>query len=178
MFLYDLIHVRSIVHESGCVDFLQGGGCEFILYRHLPQLVKYLNIDSMRIYLRAEEFLSDDDMEKLTPNPPHYVGSQIVETLVKLVKQNGAKGLKKFLSALKKSVEAGYHSGHKELLELLEKDRSSTEKSAEMNLSLKEADSNFPELNNGQIFCSQLWGPSPKGGSGSYGRSLVEPGNR
>ena len=110
-------------------------------------MVEYLNIDSMRIYLRAEEFLSDDDMEKLTPNPPHYVGSQIVETLVKLVKQNGAKGLKKFLSALKKSVEAGYHSGHKELLELLEKDRS-TEKSAEMNLSLKEAGSNSPELNN------------------------------
>ena len=110
--------------------------------------MEFLNVDSIRIYLRAEEFLSDDDMEKLTPNPPHYVGSQIVETLVKLVKQNGAKGLKKFLSALKKSVDAGYHSGHKELLELLEKDRSSTVNSAEMNLSLKEAGSNSPRPNN------------------------------
>ena len=107
-----------------------------------------MNIDSMRVYLRAEEFLSEDDMEKLTPNPPHYVGSQIVETLVKLVKQNGAKGLKKFFSALKKSVEAGYHSGHEELLELLEKDRSSTEKSADINLSLSEAGSNSLRLNN------------------------------
>ena len=109
--------------------------------------MEYLNVDSIRIYLRAEEFLSEDDMEKLKPHPPHYVGSQIVETLVKLVKQNGAKGLKKFLTALKKSVEAGYHSGHEELLELLEKDRS-TEKSAEINLSLSEADGNSPRLNN------------------------------
>ena len=110
--------------------------------------MEYLNVDSIRIYLRAEEFLSEDDMEKLKPHPPDYVGSRIVETLVKLVKQNGAKGLKKFLSALKKSVEAGYHSGHEELLELLEKDRSSTEKSAEINLSLSEADGNSPRLNN------------------------------
>ena len=27
-------------------------------------------------------------------------------------------------------------------------------------------------------FCSQLWGPSPNGESGSCGRSLVESGNR
>ena len=54
--------------------------------------MKHLDVDSMRIYLRAEEFLSDDDMEKLTPNPPHYVGSQIVETLVKIVKER-AKGV-------------------------------------------------------------------------------------
>ena len=44
-------------------------------------------------------------------------------------------------------VEAGYHSGHKELLELLEKDCSSTVNSAEMNLSLKEAGSNSPRPN-------------------------------
>ena len=132
------------------------GGCEFLLYRHLPQLVRLLNIESIRMYLIAEEFLSEDDMEKLTPNPPHYVGSQIVETLVKLVKQNGTEGLIKFLSALKKSVDAGYHSGHKELLELLENDCSSTQKSAKKNLSLKEAGSNSPELNNpvGLIECS------------------------
>ena len=109
--------------------------------------MKHLDVDSMRVYLRAEEFLSDDDMEKLTPNPPHYVGSQIVETLVKLVKQNGTGGLTKFLSALKKSVNAGYHSGHKELLELLEKG-SSMNNSVEINVSLKEAGSNSSGLNN------------------------------
>ena len=113
--------------------------------------MKHLDVDSMRIYLRAEEFLSDDDIEKLTPNPPHYVGSQIVETLVKLVKlvkQNGTGGLTKFLSALKKSVDAGYHSGHKELLELLEKGSNMDDKSVEINVSLKEASSNSSGLNN------------------------------
>ena len=110
--------------------------------------MKHLNVDSMRIYLRAEEFLSDDDMEKLTPNPPHYVGSQIVETLVKIVKKNGMGGLTKFLSALKKSVDAGYHSGHKELLELLEKGSNMDDKSVEINVSLKEAGSNSSGLNN------------------------------
>ena len=110
--------------------------------------MKHLDVDSMRIYLRAEEFLSDDDMEKLTPNPPHYVGSQIVETLVKIVKKNGMGGLTKFLSALKKSVDAGYHSGHKELLELLEKGSNMDDKSVEINVSLKEAGSNSSGLNN------------------------------
>lgn len=110
--------------------------------------MKHLNVDSMRIYLRAEEFLSDDDMEKLKPHPPDYVGSQIVETLVKLVKQNGTGGLMKFLSALKKSVDAGYHSGHKELLELLEKGSNMDDKSVEINVSLKEAGNNSSGLNN------------------------------
>ena len=110
--------------------------------------MKHLNVDSMRIYLRAEEFLSDDDMEKLKPHPPDYVGSQIVETLVKLVKQNGTGGLMKFLSALKKSVDAGYHSGHKELLELLEKGSNMDDKSVEINVSLKEAGSTSSGLNN------------------------------
>ena len=100
------------------------------------------------MYLIAEEFLSDDDMEKLTPNPPHYVGSQIVETLVKIVKGKGERGLEKFLSALRKSVNAGYQPGHKELLGLLEKDLSSTKQSPEMNASPEEVSSNSrPGLN-------------------------------
>ena len=122
------------------------GGCEFLLYRYLPQLVHLLNIESIRVYLIAEEFLSEDDMEKLTPNPPHYVGSQIVETLVKIVKRKGAKGLEKFLSALRKSVDAGYQPGHEELLELFKKDCLSTKHSPEMNLPLEEVGSDSQRL--------------------------------
>ena len=121
------------------------GGCEFLLYRHLPQLVRLLNIESIRMYLIAEEFLSEDDMEKLTPNPPHYVGSQIVETLVKIVKRKGERGLEKFLSALRKSVDDGYQPGHEELLELLEKDCLNTKQSPEMGLPLEEVSSTKEE---------------------------------
>ena len=107
-----------------------------------------LKIESIRVYLIAEEFLSNDDMEKLTPNPPHYVGSQIVETLVKIVKGKGERGLEKFLSALRKSVNAGYQPGHEELLGLLERDLSSTKQSPEMNASPEEDSSNSrPGLN-------------------------------
>ena len=108
--------------------------------------MKHLDVDSMRIYLRAEEFLSDDDMEKLTPNPPHYVGSQIVETLVKIVKRKGERGLEKFLSALRKSVDDGYQPGHEELLELLKKDCLNTKQSPEMNLPLEEVSSDSQRL--------------------------------
>ena len=120
--------------------------CDFILYRYLPRLVELLNIETLRVYLRAEAFLSDDDMEKLIPHPPHYVGSQIIETLVKLVKGKGKMGFKKFLSALKKSVDAGNQPGHEELLEILEKDYSSTEQSAEI-LPLEKVGNNSPGPN-------------------------------
>ena len=122
-------------------------GCEFLLYRYLPQLVHLLNIESIRVYLIAEEFLSEDDMEKLTPNPPHYVGSQIVETLVKIVKRKGGRGLEKFLSALKKSVDAGNQPGHEELLELLEKGCSTTKQSAVIKLSLENFGNDSQKIN-------------------------------
>ena len=122
------------------------GDCEFLLYRYLPQLVRLLNIESIRVYLIAEEFLSEDDMEKLTPNPPHYVGSQIVETLVKIVKRKGERGLEKFLSALRKSVEAGYQPAHEELLELLTTDSLNKKQSPEMNLPLEKVGSDSQRL--------------------------------
>jgi len=102
------------------------------------------------MYLIAEEFLSDDDMEKLKSNPPHYVGSQIVETLVKLVRKKGQRGLEKFLSALRKSANAGNQPGHEELLQLLEnecKEGSSITQSAEMNASQKETGDDDPQSN-------------------------------
>ena len=114
-----------------------------------------LNIESIRTHLIVEGLLdlSEDDMEKVTPNPPHYVHSQVVETLVDRVKikeRKGEKGLKKFLSALRKSVDAGYQPGHEELLELLEKDLSSTKQSTEVGLppDPEEVGSNSPQLNN------------------------------
>ena len=110
--------------------------------------MELLNVDLLRVYLRAEEFLSDDDMERLSPYPPHYVGSQIVEELVKLVQKKGEVGLEKFLSALRKSANAGNEPGHEELLQLLEcKDCSSTTQSAEVNVSQKEAGNNDPQSN-------------------------------
>ena len=127
------------------------GGCEFILYRHLPKLVELLNIDSLRVFLRAEEFLSDDDMEMLNPHPPHYVGSKIVETLVKLVRRKGQKGFKKFLSALRKSVDAGYEPGHEDLLNLLEKECKSTTQSAEVNIPQEEEAGDDDPQSNDQV---------------------------
>ena len=115
---------------------------EFILDQHLPRLVDLLNIESIRTHLIVEGLLdlSEDDIGKLTPNPPLYIHSQIVETLVNLVKikeKKGEKGLEKFLSALRKSVDAGYQPGHEELLKLLEKDLSSTKQSTEVDLYLQ-----------------------------------------
>ena len=112
--------------------------------------MELLNIESLRVFLRAEEFLSDDDMEKLNPHPPHYVGSQIVETLVKLARKKGQSGLEKFLSALRKSANAGNQPGHEQLLELLENECrgcSSTTQSAEMNVFLFQKHGNDPQSN-------------------------------
>ena len=114
--------------------------------------MELLNIESLRVFLRAEEFLSDDDMEKLNPHPPHYVGSQIVETLVKIVRKKGQKGLEKFLSALKKSINAGNQPGHEEILDLFEnehKECSSTTQSAEISLPVlqEEVDGNDTQSN-------------------------------
>ena len=114
--------------------------------------MKLLNIDSLRMFLIAEEFLSDDDMEKLNPHPPHYVGSQIVETLVKLVRKKGQRGLEKFLSALRKSANAGNQPGHEELLQILEtqnecKEDSSITQSAEVNASQEETGDNDLQSN-------------------------------
>ena len=111
------------------------GDCEFILYRYLPKLVKLLDIDSLRVFLRAEEFLSDDDMEMLNPQRPDYVGSKIVEQLVKLVRKKGQKGLEKFFSALRKSTSEDNQPGHEELLQLFENEKkgsSSTTQSVEV----------------------------------------------
>ena len=104
------------------------------------------------MFLRAEEFLSDDDMAKLQSNPPHYVGSQVVETLVMLVRKKGQKGLEKFLSALRNSANAGNQPGHEELLQLLEtqnecKEGSSITQSSEVNASQKETGDNDLQSN-------------------------------
>jgi len=120
--------------------------------------VKLLDIGSLRVFLIAEEFLSDDDMEKLQSNPPHYVGSEIVETLVKIVRKKGQKGLKKFLTALRESANAGNQPGHEELLQLLEnecKEDSSITQSAEVNVSQKETGDDGP-LSNDQVVLIDL----------------------
>jgi len=109
--------------------------------------VELLDIGSLCVFLIAEEFLSDDDMEKLKSNPPDYVGSQVVETLVKIVRKKGQKGLKKFLTALRESANAGNQPGHEELLQLLEnecKEDSSITQSAEVNVSQKETSDEDP----------------------------------
>ena len=96
---------------------------EFILYKHLPDMVQFLVVPTFRIYLRAEGVLSDDEMAKLDPHPPDYVGSQIVETLAKLIKQKGERGLQKFMTALRRSVKEENNLGHAELLNILENDK-------------------------------------------------------
>ena len=48
----------------------------------------------------------------LNPHPPYNVGSQIVKTLVNLVRKKGRRGLEEFLSALRKSANAGNQPGH------------------------------------------------------------------
>ena len=96
---------------------------EFILYKHLPDMVRSLVVPTFRIYLRAEGVLSDDEMAKLDPHPPDYVGSQILETLAKLIKQKGERGLQKFMTALRRSVEVENDLGHAELLNILENDQ-------------------------------------------------------
>ena len=81
-----------------------------------------MDISSLRIYLRSEQFLSDDDMERLKPSPPDYVGRQVIESLANLVYKRGKDGLQKFMSALHRSADEDDHSGHKELFELLQRD--------------------------------------------------------
>ena len=50
-------------------------------------------------------------------------------------------------------MDAGYQPGHEELLELLEKDLSSTKQYTEMNAS-QEVDNNSPRPNDPEIGCS------------------------
>ena len=79
-------------------------------------------MSSLRIYLRSEEFMSDDDMERLKPSPPEYVGSQVIEALAIIVHRRGEDGLQKFMAALRRSANEDKHPGHKELHEILQKD--------------------------------------------------------
>ena len=67
------------------------------------------------------------------------------------MRKKGQKGLEKFLSALRKSANAGNQPGHEELLQLFDneyKDRcSSTTLSVEVNVSQNEAGDNDPQSN-------------------------------
>ena len=85
-------------------------------------MTRLIEMSSLRIYLRSEEFMSDDDMERLKPSPPEYVGSQVIEALAIIVHKRGEDGLQKFMAALQRSANEDKHPGHKELYEILQKD--------------------------------------------------------
>ena len=86
-------------------------------------MTRLIEMSSLRIYLRSEEFMSDDDMERLKPSPPEYVGSQVIEALAIIVHRRGEDGLQKFMAALRRSANEDEHPGHKELYEILQKDK-------------------------------------------------------
>lgn len=83
-------------------------------------LIRYLNVSSLKPYLKQKQLLTDEESERLD-----FVSSQTsqsaIETLVKIVKRKGPSHETEFLSALKDSMKFDPHQGHVTVISVLEK---------------------------------------------------------
>lgn len=99
---------------------------DFLLFRHLPQMRKLVDLEDLKLYLIAEGALTDNDMAKLEILPPYNTPDKVFQTLALLMRQKGSRGLQKFMTALRRSVSGGNQPGHKELLQILEEGLATT----------------------------------------------------
>lgn len=82
-----------------------------------PSLVQFLNVNSVKPYLKQRQLLTDEELEQL-----HCCQTQqtAVEALVKIVKRKGPNHERDFLSVLKDSMEVDPHQGHISVIAALE----------------------------------------------------------
>ena len=79
-----------------------------------------LCMDSLKIYLLAENDINDDDMVKLTITAQHS-RNDVMMNLRDIVRRRNV--LDKFLNALKRSSIEDNNPGHKELFEMINQER-------------------------------------------------------
>ncbi len=81
-----------------------------------------IDLDNLKIYMRSEGLLTDNDMSRLQVLPPHNTPDRVIHTLASIVQQKGQAGLTRFMAALRRSADEEQQSGHDELHQILKKD--------------------------------------------------------
>lgn len=92
--------------------------CSVLDKVYLP-LIRYLNVNSVKPYLKQKQLLTDDELERLDLACSQSSQSG-AETLVKMLKRKGPCHEGHFLSALKDSMEFDPHQGHHGIISALE----------------------------------------------------------
>lgn len=82
-------------------------------------LIRYLNVNSIKPYLKQKQLLTDDELERLDFACKESSQSG-AETLIKLVKRKGPGHEDDFLSALKDSMKFDPHQGHASIIAAME----------------------------------------------------------
>lgn len=85
-----------------------------------------IDMDNLKIYMRSEGLLTENDMSRLQVLPPHNTPDSVVLALATIVQQKGQSGMTRFMSALCRSADEEHHSGHEELYQILHEDMSSS----------------------------------------------------
>lgn len=79
-----------------------------------------MNVEEIRLSLRARGSLTDDEMEKLTEMSVREVHRvTIIETLIKYLKSKGDEGMLNFKMALEETQDG---TGHATILDILNED--------------------------------------------------------
>ena len=85
---------------------------------YLP-LIRYLNVNSVKPYLKQKQLLTDDELERLDL-ACNQSSQNAAETLIKILKRKGPNHEGHFLSALKESMLVDPHQGHLDIISALE----------------------------------------------------------
>ena len=80
-------------------------------------LVQFLNVSSVRPYLKQRQLLTDEELEQLHC---YQTPQTAVEALVNIVKRKGPNHDRDFLSVLKDSMKVDPHQGHTTVIAALE----------------------------------------------------------
>ena len=92
-----------------------------ILERNLDILIKYLNVDLIRLALRKHGVLLPDEADKLIDFSNHSgtTRGSVIEKLVTMLSSKGSSGIYNFKKALEETTEA---MGHQDILKELSMD--------------------------------------------------------
>ena len=111
-----------------------------VLRPFLLNMKQLLSIDSIKIYLLAENVINDDDLVRLTITPLLSKSDALIN-LRDIIRSRNV--LDNFLNALKRSSIDDKNPGHKELFEMISKERE-----RRLSMMSHEGDVLNPEINN------------------------------
>ena len=90
------------------------------LDQHILAINQYLNIDLIRISLRAKGTLTVEETEQLLDLTIKGLDrATVIETLMKYIKSKGGEGMMNFMSALEETQDG---TGHGDIIQILNED--------------------------------------------------------